>query len=68
MLHLVCVSFVPHLVLTGFIQDIQRLHGNGLISVIKLSDEELDAPVTEKLHTCSQEDTQVLGSVESAAL
>ena len=47
-------GLLPHLVFTGFIQDFQCLHGNGLIAVVKLGDQELDAPVTKELHTGTQ--------------
>lgn len=39
-----------YLVFTSFIQDVQCLFGNVLIAVVKLSDQELNAPVTEELH------------------
>lgn len=59
---------LAHLVFAGFVQDVQRLHGNGLVVVMKLSHQEFNAPVTEELHAGPEEDTQVFGGIKPAGL
>lgn len=57
-----------HLVLTGLIQDVQGLHGNGLTVIVQLCDQQLHAPTTEELHAGPQQHAQVLGGIQPAGL
>lgn len=54
LIRLVCV--LPHFVFAGLMQDVQGLHGNGLVVVVKLSHQKFNPPITEELHTGSEED------------
>ena len=57
-----------HLVLAGLVQDVQRLYGDGLVAVVQLRDQQLDAPVAEELHVGAQQHAQVLRGVQATVL
>lgn len=44
-----------YLVLAGLVQDVQGLHRDGLVAVVELRDQQLDAPVAEEFHVSTEE-------------
>lgn len=61
-------GIITHFVFTRLIQYVQGLHGHSLVVVVKLCDQQLHAPATEELHTCTQQHAEVLGSIQPARL
>lgn len=61
-------GIITHFVFTRLIQYVQGLHGHSLVVVVKLCDQQLHAPATEELHACTQQHTEVLGSIQPARL